>query len=359
MSVAVVFGLQEASAQEFKWNLRFDTRFDNREFGPVYREGAVESGTWFSVRLVPVVGIGWGEGHSVMTGGSFTFDMGAPLDKRPPELLLYYNFRAPRYGVYAGKFERRHLLGAYSRAILAGGRLFYDNVIDGFALQYKPGASYLELVLDWDGMQSATVRESFRVVSAGEFNPVRQYWARWFTAGYSLDVYHLASTTEGAEGVVDHILTEPWVGASFERLGDIWLDKLSLKVGWIGSFDRERKGDNKWKTPNGVSFDFNIEKKKAGIRSRFYTGGHLFPFWNEYGGRMYQGDPFYSVFDGFYNFTQIYWRPQLAKGVRLDLEFGLHFDTAGVGTQQVAWIGVTLDNGMFKNKNRKRGGRAQ
>ena len=345
-----VFGAPGAAAQEFKWGFRFDTRFDDREFDGIKREGAVNSATYFSVRLTPVAGIGWGTGHSVMAGGSFTFDMGAPLDKRTPELLLYYNFHTPRYGVYAGKFERRRLMGAYSRAIFAGGSYFYDDVIDGFALQYTPGASYMELVLDWDGMQSATVRESFRIFSAAEFNPVSCDWARWFTAGYSLDVYHLASSAEATEGVVDHILVEPWVGAAFHRLGDIWLDRLSLKVGWMGSFDRERRGDNVWETPNGVTVDFNVEKKSVGIRSRFYTGGHHLPFWYEYGSRVYKGDPMYAVFDGFYNFTQVYWRPQLAKGVRLDLDIGFHFDSSGVGIHPVAWVGVTLDNSMFRRK---------
>ncbi len=352
----MVFGANRAAAQEFKWDLRFDTRFDNREFDAIKREGYVNSGTWFSVRLAPVVGIGWGGNHSVMAGGTFTFDMGAPLGKRDPELLLYYNYNSPKYGVYAGKFERRRLIGAYSRAIYAGGFYFYDDVLEGFALQYTPGKSYMELVLDWDGMQSATVRESFRILSAGEFNPVRKHWARWFTAGYSLDMYHLASSAEVNEGVVDHILVEPWVGVAFDRLGDIWLDKLSLKIGWINGFDRERRGENVWKTPGGPTVDFNIEKKKVGIRSRFYTGGHQFPYYAEYGSRIYKGDPMYAVFDGFYNFTQVYWRPQLAKGLRLDLEFGLHCDTSGVGLQQVAWIGVTLDNGMFgkRNKDRKK-----
>ncbi len=348
----VTIGLQKSGAQEFLWGVRLDTRFDNREFAKIKRADAVNSGTWFSVRAAPVVGIGLGGGHSIMGGGSFTFDMGAPLNKRPPELLLYYNFSKQKYGVYAGKFERRHLIGAYSRAIIAGGSYFYDDVIEGFALQYTPGRSYLELVLDWDGMQSPTERESFRILSAGEFNPVADNWARWFTAGYSLDVYHLANSTGGAQGVVDHILVEPWVGVRFDRLGDIWLDKLSLKVGWINSFDRERKGDNTWKMPGGPMADFNIEKRKVGIRSRIYTGGHQFPFWFEYGSRVYKGDPMYAVFDGFYNFTQIYWRPQLAKGVRLEMELGLHFDTSGLGFQQVAWIGVTLDNGMFGKKER-------
>ncbi len=350
---AAVLGLPKVSAQEFKWAFRFDTRFDDREFDPIKREGAVGSATYFSVRLTPVVGIGWNENHSVMVGGSFTFDMGAPLDKRTPELLLYYNFHNPRYGAYAGKFERRKLIGAYSRAIYAGGHYFYDDVIDGFALQYTPGASYMELVLDWDGMQSATTRESFRILSAGEFNPENRHWARWFTAGYSLDVYHLASSAEATEGVVDHILVEPWVGAAFHRLGDIWLDKLSLKVGWVQSFDRERRGENVWKTPGGPMVDLTIEKKRVGIRSRLYTGDHQLPFWYEYGSRIYKGDPMYAVFDGFYNFTQVYWRPQLTKGVRLDLDMGFHFDRSGLGLHPLAWIGVTLDNGMFGKKKKR------
>lgn len=355
---ASVFGAHGAFGQEFKWGFRFDTRFDNREFDDIKRDGIVTSKTYFSTRLAPVIGIGLGN-HNIMGGGSFTFDMGAPFDSRDPELLLYYNYNSPNFKAYAGKFERRRLIGSYSRAIYSGSTTFYDNVIEGFALQYTPQKSKLELVLDWDGMQAAGVRESFRVMSSGEWNPVEIDPVRWLTAGYCLNVYHLASSANATEGVFEHILVNPYVGVAFERLAD-WFEKLTLHVGWMNSFDRERRGENVWKTPGGVTVDFTVQKWKAGIRNRLYVGDKQMPFWNTRGNdgkrlysSVYRGDPLYSV-TGTYNFTQIYWKPQLAKGIVLELECGIHYDGSSVGWQQVAWIGVSLDSGMFDRKNKGR-----
>lgn len=344
------FATQNGSAQELKWGLRFDTRFDNREYDAVKLDGVVSSKTLFSVRLAPVVGIGWGDGHSLMGGGSFTLDMGAPIDSRDPEPLIYYNFSSPKYGVYAGKFERRRLIGSYSRMIYTSSNNFYDNVLDGFALQYTPRSGKLELVLDWDGMQSAEMRESFRVLSAGELNPAER--AKWISAGYSLEMYHLASSADATEGVVDHILVNPYFGAAFERIGNVWFDKLVLQAGWLNSLDRDRRNENEWKTPGGVTVDLTMEKYNVGIRNRFYYGDRQMPYFERYGNRIYKGDPFYSV-SGTYNFTQIYWKPLLAKGVRLELELGLHYEGNGIGFQQLAWIGVSLDNGMFAKNGRK------
>jgi hypothetical protein len=348
-----VFGAEIAYAQQFKWGLRFDTKFDNREYDAVKLSGVISSKTYFSTRIAPVVGIDIDKYHSVMGGGSFIFDMGAPLDKRDPELLLYYNFHTPILSAYAGKFERSRLVGNYSRAIYAGSQLFYDNVIEGFAVQLTPLASKFEVVLDWDGMQSRDVRESFRVLSSGEWNPVEIYPLMWLTVGYSFDGYHLASSAEALEGVVDHILANPYVGAAFERLGNVWFQKLQLSVGWVGSYDRERRGDNLWKSTNGISVDFLMQKWNVGICNRLYVGDKLYSFWGDYGNIVYKGDPFYAV-SGVYNYTQLYWRPRLGEGVSLDLQAAFHFDGSHFGFQQVVRVGVSLDNGMFGRKQKKR-----
>jgi hypothetical protein len=347
-----VFGVEVASAQQFKWSLGLDTRFDNHEYEAVKAPGLISSGTAFSTRATPVVGIGFGAGHSVMGGGSFIFDMGAPLDKRDPELLLYYNYKSPKFGVYAGKFERRRLVGSYSRAIYSGSRAFYDNVLEGFAVQYTPRQGSFEIVLDWDGIQSEAVRESFRVLSAAEWSPTEARSMRWFTAGYSFDGYHLASSAEALEGVVDHVLINPFVGVDFRRLGAEWFQKLRLTAGWLGSFDRERRGDGEWKPTHGVTLDFVVQKWNVGIDNRLYVGNALFPFWSDYGRSVYKGEAFYAVSD-VYNFTKLYWKPRLAEGVALDLQMIFHYDGRHFGFQQVVQVGVSLDSGMFGRKHKK------
>jgi hypothetical protein len=165
-------------------------------------------------------------------------------------------------------------------------------------------------------------------------------------------MYHLASSTDALEGVVDHVLFNPYVGADFHRLGAEWFQKLELSVGWLGAMDRERRGDGQWKRAQGLTLDFKIQKWNVGIDNRLYVGGELFPFWLVYGRRVYKGEPFYAV-SCLYNFTQFYWKPRITEGVNLDLQMALHFDGSKFGFQQVVQIGVSLDSGMFGHKRKK------
>lgn len=358
----VVFSAGQIFAQttrtpKLKWGLKFDTKFDNHENDELcYLAPAVNSMTLFSVRGVPTIGLGWGN-HSLMAGGSFTIDLSEKRTIHPTEPIIFYNYSSDKFGLYAGKFERRHLIGSYSRAIFAGIATFYDNVVDGFAFQYHPRQGKLELVLDWDGIKTATERESFRILSAGEFNPVDTHSVRWFSMGYSLDLYHLANSLNGSEGVVDHFAVNPWIGASFHKLG-LPLDLLTLQVGWFQTFDRDRAGADKWLTPGGATIEVAVQKWSVGIRNRLYWGDALMPLRNvagdtpKYASKIYKGDPFYSAIADtrIYNYTYIYWLPKLWGGVNLEVSAGLHTDGRKVGFQQTLGVSVALEDFFKRDK---------
>jgi hypothetical protein len=349
------------SAQTFEWGVRLDTKFDNHERDRLELPTA-RSGTYFSARLAPVVGVGWetlnkngSQGrHSIMAGGSATLDFSTRPDySHHLEPLLYYNFDSPHYSLYAGKFERRNLIGIYSRATYSGIASFYDNVIDGLAMQYHSPNARFEAMLDWDGAQSSTVRESFRVLLSGDWKRAKRDTARWLEAGFSVDWYHLASRAGAIDGVVEHIAADVWFGAALEQALP-WFERLSVGAGWLQSMDRDRNAaTDGWLSPGGLTLDAAVQKWRVGIRNRYYHGlagpgnGEQMPLWNTVGNRVYKGDPMYASART-YNYTAIYWRPTIGRGVDFNLEIGLHSDGRRVGFQQVAWVGVTLDNEFFK-----------
>lgn len=345
----LLFTVSAVSAQQkprFDWDLGFDVRFDNREYDGLKHTGVASSQTLFSARVAPAVGLGWvnarGDGHHrVMAGGTFTLDMGDRAPGNDIEELLFYHFDSPKYSVLAGKFERRYLIGEYSRAIYSGSSAFYDNVLDGMVLQHHPRWGYVELALDWDGAGTEDYRESFRVLSAGRWSPSRaRSWWGAFSVGYSFDLYHLASRTGALDGVVDHILINPFVGFAAHELLP-WFERLSVDVGAMSSLDRDRAGANEWLIPEGTTIDFTVQKWNVGLRDRLYMGDPQMPLRPLYGKRVYQGDGLFSA-GRFYNYTTVYWRPRLAEAVSLNLELGLHTDGKGVGLQQVAGLCIEL-----------------
>jgi hypothetical protein len=343
--------------------LRLDTKFDNHEREKLELP-TVTSKTYFSSRLAPVVGVGWESRnkngtigrHSMMAGGSVTLD----FSSRPPygrhlEPQLYYNFNSPNYSLYAGVFERRRLIGSYSRVTYSGVASFYDNIVQGLAMQYHGPGSRFEVALDWDGSQSETERESFRVLLAGDWNRAKQISMRWFEAGFSVDWYHLASRTGAGDGVVEHILGDARLGAAFEKIMP-WFERLAISAGWLQSMDRDRAyGLGSWLSPGGVTVDVAVQKWRVGVRNRYYHGvtgpgkGVQMPLWSAYGSRIYKGDPIYASART-YNYTSIYWRPTIGRSVDLNLELGLHSNGVKTGFQQVLWVGVTLDNDFFRKK---------
>jgi hypothetical protein len=366
VAVAAMLGATTGRAQSFEWELRLDTKFDNHERDRL-ELATVESKTLFSTRLVPVVGIGWETGnkngtrgrHSVMTGGSVTLDFNvSPSYSRHLEALLYYRYSSPRYGLYVGRFERRSLIGLYSRAAYSGIASFYDNVIEGLAMQYHEPGGHVEVVFDWDSAQSHTARESFRLMIAGDVNRGPRRWMRWLEAGFDVDWYHLASSADRYEGVLEHIMIDTWIGAGLERVIP-WFERLSLGVGWLQSLDRDRsKRLDTWLRPGGLTVDAAVQKWRVGIRNRYYhglagtNGGTQMPLWGdlkEEAGRVYKGDPMYASARR-YNYTAVYWRPTIGRGVDLNLELGVHSDGRRVGFQQVIWLGVTLNDDFFRKK---------
>jgi hypothetical protein len=250
-------------------------------------------------------------------------------------------------------FERRNLIGLYSRATYSGIASFYDNVIEGLAMQYHSPRARFEAMLDWDGAQSSTERESFRVLLSGDWNRAARGTMRWLEAGFSVDWYHLASRAGVLDGVVEHIAGDVWIGARLERLLP-WFERLSIGAGWLQSLDRDRTmTDRGWLSPGGMTLDAAVQKWRVGIRNRYYRGftgpggGVQMPLWDKVGNRVYKGDPLYASART-YNYTAIYWCPTIGRGVDFNLEIGLHSDGRRVGFQQVAWVGVTLDNDFFK-----------
>ncbi|MDR2890165.1 MAG: hypothetical protein LBV18_00925 [Alistipes sp.] len=346
---------------QLKWSLRFDTKFDNHENDELrYLAPAVNSMTLFSTRLVPAVGFGWSDGnggrHTLMAGASLTWDISENRTLHPREPIVFYNFSSDAFDIYAGKFERRNLIGGYSRAIFAGVATFYDNVVDGIALQYHPTNGKLELVLDWDGIKTATNRESFRIMSGGEWRPVDTRAVSWFMAGYSFDLYHLASSIGGGEGVVDHFAVNPWVGVDFVKFG-LPLDVATLQVGWFQTMDRDRAGADRWLTPGGATIEAAVQKWGVGVRNRLYLGDPLMPLRGVAGvapfaSKIYRGDPFYSAIADtrVYNYTYIYWLPKLGDYVNFEVSAGLHTDGRNVGFQQTLGVSVAIDDNMFRKK---------
>ncbi len=323
-------------AQRFEWEVLLDSRFDNRE----YKSELNWPQTLFGARLTPQVGIGWGEGSSLMAGVDLMADFGAGTFATKPDVLFYYKYLSPRFNAYAGVFQRNRTMGSYSTALFSDSVRFYDANLEGLMLQYRGGHGFVELGLDWNSRISDTRREKFMIFSAGELRD------RWLAAGYAMWMYHYAGTLTQS-GVVDNVLVNPYLSFDLKRF--IPLDSLTLRVGYLQALQNDRNNENVFVKPGGVLAELRLEWRRFGIFDSFYYGDNIMPYYERYGNGLYPGDPFFRTSD-MYNRLEIYWEPIRRDDMRLRIASVHHYDGKVWDWQQVASFSIMLGHEKFRKK---------
>lgn len=345
--VALVALAQSAGAQDFVWNADFDFRFDNREYGDPSRLVA-PSGTLFGANLQPEAGLEWGYGHRLMLGTTIPADMGSENFMGTPELLAYYAYNGMQFRSSLGLFPRKKLLGRYSYAFFSDSYRFYKPTIEGVLVQYVKPDWFVELACDWNGLRSQTRREMFTIIFAGEARKGLSY------AGYTATLHHHASS-DTAKGVVDNGLADFYIGVDLSR---VWRGvDIRFQAAYVQGYQNDRYHVGTPVMPAGYELELFMKRKDVGVRSTFYKGDDLMPYWDvpyediaghTYADNLYFGDPFYRVGEkGFYSRTELFWEPKLKDGLSLRFSSVHHYDGLNWGWQQVVTLKVNIGSDMF------------
>ncbi len=346
-ALLTVAGISGAGAQEFAWDVGFDFRFDNREYGNK-GDMIAPSETLFGAFLRPVAGVGWGQGHSIMAGISCPTDFGSGKFMGTPEFLAYYNYSTDRVNVTAGIFPRSKSIGKYSYAFFSDSTRFYDANFEGLLLQYIGRNGYAEIGCDWNSLYSPTNREKFMLFFASRIHRGLSY------AGLNATMYHHAGSGT-VRGVVDNILTEAYIG--LDLAGHVRYEKLYVQIAWLQAYQNDRKYVGKFVKPGGTEIEFGGEYKSFGLRNIMYSGGNLMPYYDSpyendsgapYACGLYFGDTFYRTGGNrLYERFELYYEPLLVNGVRLRISSVHHFDGIRWGWQQAVSLKIDIDNAMF------------
>ncbi len=335
------------SAQEFLWEVDFRMMLDNREYEEMKTSPSL---TNFGAVIAPRVGIGFGNGHSLMFGGHVDRYFGQSFPEYDAELSLYYQYDGPHLKINAGAFPYTRLTGDYPLAI-SDEVLFFDTNMEGLLVRYEKETWSLELALDWVGMYDSTTRENFYVYSYGrkEIGPV--YGA------YSFFMNHYSNSAR-TNGVVDNVWLYPHVGIMLEKY--LPLTQFDVRVGWLQTFQNNRTDGPEYDLPGGFQAEVRLEKWGVGIYEMLYVGPSLMPYWYledsvgiQYGSNLYGGVQFYANDSGIYNRLEVYYSPTIAKvsdWLDFKIAVAMQFDGADWGWQQIAQLVVNLDSRQFKKK---------
>lgn len=348
-----------ASAQGAFVGVDFEVLFDNREDAACYLD---DSKTWFTARLTPYTGWQWSEKNRLVVGADLFQNMGSGsrrfIDKA--QALVYYEFKSDRVKALAGIFHRSELRGRYTGDIMGSTWSFYNNLVQGFAGQYRSadGDSFVELALNWEGAQSRDTREKFRLQSAGEY----RFGRGSFYGGYALSVLHFAKRAGNQfmpdgrpEGVVDYIVANPYIGYR-NTLGEY---AFNASIGLMQTFQNDRRSGEGWKMPARGQLDMRVSRWGLTLSNMLYVGKGQMPFWDLYGSALYACPVFFASNRGagnlgIYNRTGItYGRSFFDKTLTVSGGFHLHYDGVGVGCQQVVKVSVNLYKSHLHHGKRK------
>lgn len=340
LAAALALGVERSSAQVLRLGVDFDMLFDNKEYSSMTFD---ESGTLFSARLTPKIGVAWSERNELMLGVDMVQDFGHNSKfLSDANVQIYYAYRAPRIELFAGIFPRSEMRGLASPLFFDRDYLYYHNRIGGVMARYKGAEhpnSYVEFAFDYTGMRDFDVRESFMIMSSGRHNYSLLYY------GYDLLVGHYGKdyNEESADGVVDNVMVVPHIGVDIEA-GEFDID---LRLSYVQSLQRDRHNENKWQTPLGGELYASISRWGVTLSNRLYYGGNLLPYYDRYAKGFYHGSPFYSTTERWYNTISAAYRQSFFnRTVHVDAGITMEYDGTGWGTRQWLQVCVDLDYGI-------------
>ena len=346
--VALVASVAPATAQRLRVGADFTTFFDNKEYASL---GFDESGTLFSARLTPKVGIEWAECNELMFGVDMVQNFGHDAKfLSDVGVQLYYAFRAPRVKALVGIFPRSEMRGLQQPLFFDRDYRYYHHTIAGVLARYesaKHSGSYVEMAMDYTGMRDKYVRESFDItLSAYHRIKGLELGLDGMMRHYGKDLDEMTN-----DGVVDNLLVVPYVGY---KLSVKEFD-LDFRLSYMQALQRDRHFENRWQAPMGGELYCAVSRWGVTLSNRLYVGGSLLPFMSRYGAALYHSEPLYSTTEGIVESVQLsYCRSFFDDTLSVGAGITLDYDGTGLGTRQWVQLDVKLDYGIdLRRKQRE------
>lgn len=352
LTFALVIGCGRVSAQELKLGADFTTLFDNKEYAGMEYD---TSGTLFSARLTPKVGVVWSERNELQFAADLVQDFGHRSKfLSDVNVQLYYAYRAPRVKLFAGIFPRSAMRGLQSSLFFDRSYRYYHNRIGGILARYtaKGYPSYVEFAMDYTGMRDFDTREAFAIMSSGEH--ILNIGGGGSTISYGYDFYmgHYAkdNNPDTADGVVDNIMLTPFVrfcNRNILYMGR-WPLNFDVRLRYVQSLQRDRINENVWEHPFGGELFAEVEWAGLRLANTLYMGrGSLFTYYGRYGAELYSGHAMYRTDKGIYDAIQLsYKREFFSNTVSIEAGITAEYSGAGWGTRQWIVLDVNLDYGI-------------
>ena len=319
--------------QKITFKQELDFFFDNTEFA---RSAYTTDQTMAGVHLRPEIGMGWDKKHTIFGGVDFLKKFGSNVAVDKTTLIAYYQYKDEKTLFQAGSFTKNELLSDYSNFFFQDSVKYFRPTMNGLFLKKGNDKRNIKLWLDWTGLQSATLRESFFIGASGnnDFN-------KNFFADFQMYVYHFAGTQPAMydQHVCDNILAQASLGYKYS---DKDWNKVLVSGGILAGFERNRKYMNDAYMPIGFVGKADAEYKKWGTENLIYAGQPRMKLYSELGNEFYWGNPFLR--GNFYWQNKLYWNVIKNRKVTGQLSLRNHYSQGKIYFEQLFTLSASIGN---------------
>lgn len=320
-------------AQHLDWKAGVNFFFDNTEFA---RSAYTTDQTMAGVNLSPEIGVKWSTENTVFAGVNVLKKLGSASFSNNIQLLTYYQFQDKKTIFRAGAFLKENLLDDYSNFFFQDSITYYRPTIQGLYLKKGDKKHFVKLWLDWTGLQSDTIRESF-FLGTSAYQQLNDH----FFFDFQSYVFHYANTQPAhpEQNVCDNILAQ--LSAGYHYKNQSGLNKLIFSAGILAGFERNRKWKDDYSMPIGLVGKADLEYKEWGIENLLYAGEPRMKLYGSLGGNFYWGNPFLQ--GKFYLQNKIYWKVFDTKYVSGQLASRIHCCEKNIFFEQLFTLSANIN----------------
>ncbi len=326
-------------AQELKWRAGLEYFFDNAEFA---KSTLTRDYTVSGIHISPQIGVSWDEKHTIFGGVDVMSQSGSKNIIDQAKIIGYYQFSSDNIDFYAGAFPRGDLFNNYSELLFQDSINFFRPVIQGLYVKYGNQDGFISAWLDWNGLRTPQDRETFFIGLSG--------YKRWglFYLDLQSYMFHFANTlpSNPTFGVCDNFQGELAAGIDFAPL--VPLNKLTLSVGALAGFERDRNKIDQPHIPIGAVIKSDILYKRFGLNLLYYGGKQRMQLYDQYGSALYWGTPFLR--SKHYFQAKIYIDVIRNRFINAQLGVKAHYSENKFFFEQQFSLCASLDNLSFKSK---------
>lgn len=334
-----------ASAQSFEWKANAYGFFDNGEYtaiDPYY------SRTYFGMRFSPEIGISY-KAFSLFAGTHLQTYFGSPKYLDKAFFTGYFQYKSPHHHFLFGAFPRQGLLDNFTNFYIRDTFQYFRPNMTGIFYQATGKNNFLNLYLDWVGLQSEKTREMFFAGLSGE----QRY--KWFFAALNAYYFHYAQTSPASgDGCVhDNGQGQIGIGVDFSGYARL-LEVFRLQVAYMLGYECKRDHSTPVKMPMGMVVDLHARYWRIGTRTLYYYGQERYTVPTDVWADTYWGNPFLRA----KSYLQSQWYVSIFRNnfVEAKAAFVFHLQGNRFGTQQMVQLSVNLDGSIRSKKDAAREG---